>query len=200
MNTQALNLRAVAEAHDHQYSAALRDINRSLMIAPHNSAALDTKAKIANRAKDYAGALSAAGEALRVDSRDAVAYFSRAHALAGQGDRAGMLEALRQAAQLDPSYEGVLQAALKLAPSADLTSLFPDRETLQAAAERQAAARRRSSPWAQLLRRTGIRSLLNEFGALRALSSVGLLLLLLMYLLSRSKDADTPDDQPWNFV
>jgi tetratricopeptide (TPR) repeat protein len=196
MNTQALNLRAIALAHDHQYSAALQDINRSLMVAPHNSATLDAKSAISNRAKDYAGALSAAGEALRIDARDARAFFHRAHALAGLGDRAGMLEALRQAAKLDPAYDRTLQAALKLSPSADLTSLFPDRETLQAAAERQAAARRRASPWKKFLRRTGLQSVLDEFGALSALAAVGLFLLVLMYLLSRSQDADVPPKQP----
>jgi tetratricopeptide (TPR) repeat protein len=199
MNTQALNLRAIAEAHNHDYSAALQDINRSVMIAPRNRTTLDAKSSISNRAKDFTGALAAAREALRIDPRDAHAYLNRAHALAGQGDRAGMIEALRQAALLDPSYAHYLHDALKLPPSADLTSLFPDRETLQAAAERQAAAHRRSSPFAQFLRRSGIRALLNEFGALRALASVGILLLLLMFLLSRHKDADVPAEQPWHF-
>jgi tetratricopeptide (TPR) repeat protein len=196
MNTQALNLRAIAEAKDHQYPAALQDINRSLMIAPHNSATLDTKSKIANRVKDYVGALSAASEALRIDPRDAHAYFNRAQALAGQGDRAGMIDALLQAMKLDPSYGRFLQAALKLPPSADLTLLFPDREGLQAAAERQAAARRPASPFKQFLRRSGIQSALNEFGALSALGAIGAFLLALMYLLSRSKNADTPAEQP----
>jgi tetratricopeptide (TPR) repeat protein len=196
MNTQALNLRAIALAHDHQYSAALQDINRSLMVAPHNVATLDTKSRISNRAKDFAGALSAASEALRIDPKDAAAYFNRAQAQAGRGDRAGMLEALRQAAQLDPSYDRFLQAALKMAPSDDLTSLFPDRETLQAAAERLAAAHRRRSPWAQFLRRSGIQSVLDEFGALSALGAVGIFLLALLYLLSRPKHADVPPDQP----
>jgi tetratricopeptide (TPR) repeat protein len=198
-NTQALNLRAIAEAHDHQYAAALQDVNRSLMIAPHNSATLDTKSKILNRSKDYAGALAAAREALRIDPRDAHAYFNQAHSLAGQGNRAGMIDALRQASLRDPSYGRTLQSALKQSPSADLTSLFPDRQGLQAAAERQAAARRHSSPWKKFLRRSGIQSILDEFGALSALGATGALLAILLFLVSRPKDADVPAGQPWHF-
>ena len=199
MNTQALNLRAIAEAHDHRYSDALRDINRSLMIAPHSSASLDTKSKISNRAKDYAGALAAASEALRIDPRDAHAYFNRAQAMASLGDRAGMLEALRQAARRDPSYERCLQEALKLPPSADLTLLFPDRDGLQAAAARQAAMRRHASPWTRWLRRSGIAPITRELGALSALAAVGVFLLILLWLVSRPKDADVAAAQPWRF-
>ena len=196
-NTQALNLRAIAEAHDRDYSAALQDINRSLMIAPHRSASLDTKSKISNRAKDYAGALAAADEALRIDSRDAHAWFNRAHALAGQGDRAGMLEALRQAALLDPSYERSLQEALKQSPSEALTLLFPDRQGLLAAASRQAATRRRSSPFARFLRHSGIMPVLREFGARDAFGALGVLAVLL-FLLWRRKDADAAPAEPWS--
>jgi tetratricopeptide (TPR) repeat protein len=199
MNTQALNLRAIAEAHDHQYPAALQDISRSLMISPHSGATLDTKAKISNRAKDYAGALAAANEALRIDSRDAHAYFNRAHALAGQGDRAGMLEALRQAALLDPSYGHYLQDALKSAPSADLALLFPDRAGLLAAASRQAAIHRRRSFFTRLLQRSGIMPVLGEVGALGALGALGVFLLVLLFLLSRHKDADIKPAETWRF-
>jgi tetratricopeptide (TPR) repeat protein len=198
-NTQALNLRAIAEAHDKQYPAAIQDINRSLMLAPHNGATLDTKSKILNRAKDYVGALAAANEALRIDARDAHAYLNRAHAFAGQGDRAGMIDALKQAAQLDPSYGRPLQTALKMSPSADLTSLFPDRAGLQAAAERQASAHHKSSPLSRWLRHMGIRPVLNELGALSALGATGIFLLILIYLVSRPKDADVPAEQPWHF-
>ncbi|HBT61146.1 MAG TPA: hypothetical protein DEB40_05325, partial [Elusimicrobia bacterium] len=173
MNAQALNLRAIVEADGRHYADALQDINRSLMILPHSSASLDTKSMISNRAKDYAGALAAANEALRIDSRDAYAYFNRAHALAGQGDRDGALEALRQAAFLEPSYERPLQEARALLASADMTLLFPDREGLLSAACSRPVARRRASPFARFLRRSGIMPVVREIGSLRALGALG---------------------------
>lgn len=132
-NAQAYNLRAIAYNRTHQFSLALKDAIEGLKADPKNVALLLSKATALNKLHRYAEAEAAARQALELDPNNAAAYNALAEALAGQRKNSAAVAALQQAARLDPAYAAKAKEAVQLPSDSDLSFLFPDDETAQAA-------------------------------------------------------------------
>ncbi|MEK7859105.1 MAG: hypothetical protein AAB320_08190 [Elusimicrobiota bacterium] len=138
-NPRAWLVRAMASNGLRDYRQAILDADQGLKLAPGDARLLKIKAFAQNRGKDYRGALETADWAIQADATDPDGYAHKAFALGGLGRRAEMLESLRMAASLDPRYNDLLDAAMRLPETGDPMALFAEAKPA-AQPERKAAA------------------------------------------------------------
>lgn len=125
-NSRAWLVRALASNGLRDYRQAILDADQGLKLAPGDARLLKIKAFAQNRAKDYRGALETASWAIQADSTDPDGYAHKAFALGGLGQRGEMIAALRMAASLDPRYQEMLDAAMRMPETGDPLALFAE--------------------------------------------------------------------------
>ena len=122
-NAQAWNYRAVAETHLGQYAPAVEDATYSLNVVPNMPARL-TRSWAFSKQQQYKEALADASDVIEKDPSNAFAYKMAAFAQAGMGDRSAALASLKRAADLNPGFQPMYQAAVNAPKDSDLLFLF----------------------------------------------------------------------------
>lgn len=102
MTSKQLYNRGLKLIRKGDYTAALRDLDRSIALDPRDADAYSDRGVTKFHLKNLDGALADMNESLRLDPENPYRYASRAYIRDSKGDLKGAIEDYRKALEMDP--------------------------------------------------------------------------------------------------